>query len=186
MAYYCDIWLLPDQELSPAHLMSALFNQLHRALARRSGDIGISFPDMEEARPWLGQRLRLHGAQAALQELMTQPWSAGLADYVRVEPLAAVPAGALHRSISRVQAKSSVERLRRRQMRRHDLTLAEAALRIPLSVERHLALPYVTIRSSSNAQRFHLFIQHGLLQQEAQPGSFSSYGLSQGATIPWF
>jgi len=186
MNHYLDIHLLPDQEVSAAQLMSALFSKLHHVLVRRNGDIGISFPDVDEARPWLGERLRLHGVQASLQELLTQSWLSGIRDHVRLGQATPVPAGALYRTIRRVQAKSNAERLRRRQMRRHDLTPAEAALRIPVSVERHLALPYVTLQSGSNAQRFHLFIQHGLIREEVEIGRFTSYGLSNGATVPWF
>ena len=71
-------------------------------------------------------------------------------------------------------------------MQRKGETAAQAAAHIPDSVERRPNLPYVQLRSSSTAQPFCLFIDHGPLQAQAVSGSFNTYGLSNSATIPWF
>jgi CRISPR-associated endonuclease Csy4 len=97
-----------------------------------------------------------------------------------------VPARVSHRTVSRVQAKSSPERLRRRQMHRHGLSEAEAQERIPDTVAERLALPFVSIRSRSTKQTFRLFIVHGVSKGTPQSGMFNSYGMSNEATIPWF
>ncbi|EPO8055394.1 type I-F CRISPR-associated endoribonuclease Cas6/Csy4 [Pseudomonas aeruginosa] len=80
----------------------------------------------------------------------------------------------------------SQERLRRRLMRRHDLSEEEARKRIPDTVARALDLPFVTLRSQSTGQHFRLFIRHGPLQATAEEGGFTCYGLSKGGFVPWF
>jgi CRISPR-associated endonuclease Csy4 len=187
MDHYLDIGLRPDPEFSPAQLMNALFAKLHRALAGLPNPaIGVSFPDVQPARPALGERLRLHGSATGLQQLLAQPWLTGMSDHVQLGDVAAVPDGVRYRSVRRIQAKSSAERLRRRLMQRHSLTAEEARQRIPDSVERSLALPFISLRSQSTEQAFRLFIQHGPLQKSPQNGTFNAYGLGNGATIPWF
>ncbi|WP_421380789.1 type I-F CRISPR-associated endoribonuclease Cas6/Csy4 (plasmid) [Paraburkholderia sp. DD10] len=187
MDHYLDIGLVPDPEFSPQHLMSELFSKLHRALVKLSSqDVGISFPGVRPERPALGDRLRLHGRRSTLQQLMAANWLGGMQDYVKQGEILLVPAEVTYRVVFRVQAKSSAERLRRRLMRRHDLDEAEARQRIPGTVEKRLELPYVSIRSQSTGQSFFLFIEHGPIVHEPQGGLFTAYGLSAGATIPWF
>ncbi len=187
MNHYLDIRLRPDPEFGPEQLMSALFSKLHRALVGlKSRDIGVSFPEVDAGRPTLGGCLRLHGEELALQRLMAMNWLSGMRDHCRVGEIRTVPSSVSYRTVGRVQAKSSPERIRRRQMRRHDLTEAEAHARIPDSVATKLTLPFVSIRSQSTDQVFRLFIQHGECREAHQTGEFSSYGLSGSATVPWF
>ncbi len=187
MDHYVDLKLLPDPEIAQPHLMGALFSKLHLALvALRSEHIGISFPAVQDAPPWLGDCLRLHGDHAALTELMAAPWLAGMRDHVQASPVLAVPPNAHFRVVSRVQAKSNPDRLRRRQMRRHGIDATEALVRVPDAAAERLDLPYVQLRSLSTVQSFRLFIRHGALLDAASPGVFGAYGLSSSATIPWF
>jgi len=187
MDHYFDVRLRPDPEFGQHQLMSALFSKLHRALAEsKSQDIGISFPEVDAKKPTLGGHLRLHGPATALQQLMDMNWLVGMRDHILLGVIQAVPAKVSYRVVSRVQARSSTERVRRRQMRRHGLSETDACERIPdIAVER-LKLPFVSIRSQSTSQSFHLFIEHGASIDVSQPGMFNSYGLSHGATIPWF
>ncbi|MDP2369598.1 type I-F CRISPR-associated endoribonuclease Cas6/Csy4 [Rhodoferax sp.] len=187
MDHYVDLRLLPDPEFAQPHLMGALFSKLHRALVEQRGlDIGISFPGVQVAPVALGDLLRLHGDQAALTALMASNWLTGMRDHVRATPVLAVPPKARYRVVSRVQAKSSPERLRRRQMRRHGLDAEQALARVPDSAAERLDLPYVQLRSQSTDQTFRLFIRHGALMDTANAGAFGVYGLSADATIPWF
>lgn len=187
MNHYIDLRLLPDPEISQPHLMGALFSKLHRALvAQHSQHIGISFPAVQTRPPWLGDRLRLHGDQAELTGLMDANWLTGMRDHVHATRVLAVPPEARHRVVSRVQAKSNPDRLRRRQMRRHGLDAEQALARVPDAVAERLDLPFVQLQSQSTAQSFRLFIRHGELLATASPGVFGAYGLSATATIPWF
>ena len=187
MDHYIDLRLLPDPEAAQPHLMGALFSKLHRALvAQHSQHIGISFPAVQTSPAWLGDCLRLHGDQAALTGLMEANWLMGMRDHVQATCVLAVPAVVSHRVVSRVQAKSNPDRLRRRQMRRHGLDAEQALERVPDSAAERLDLPFVQLQSQSTAQTFRLFIRHGKLLDTASPGVFGAYGLSATATVPWF
>lgn len=182
--HYIDITLLPDPEFDHAHLLGALLAKLHRALVQlQAGDIGISFPRYR-ARS-LGSALRMHGTQAGLQRLMDQPWLQGMRDHVQIATLAPVPPSTQHCTVQRRQFKTSAERLRRRRMQRKGETAEQAAAAIPDSVEQVPDLPYVQLRSASTGQAFCLFIDQKYGPAQAE-GSFNTYGLGQGATVPWF
>jgi CRISPR-associated endonuclease Csy4 len=97
-----------------------------------------------------------------------------------------VPADAVQRSLRRVQAKSSPERLRRRQMRRHGLTEQHARERVPDSAAELLTLPCGVRARASTGQSFPLYLRLGPAESTAQVGTFNAYGLSTSATTPWF
>jgi len=185
MDHYLDLILLPDPEFAPTHLMNALAAKLHRALAHREkGDIGMSFPRVQGLK--LGNHLRLHGTSTALSELMAQSWLTGMRDHLKLGEVTPIPADVKHCVVRRVQVKSNPERIRRRQMKRHGYTAEEARERIPDSAAKTVKLPYIQLRSNSSGHLFPLYIQHGPPQASGQPGTFSAYGLSDTATIPWF
>ena len=191
MDHYLDIRLRPDPETAPHQVLSALFGKLHLALVRGANtDIGVSFPGVQQVpeakAPSLGDCLRLHGTHGRLHGLMEGHWLASMRDYVRVSDIVPVPAGAAHRVVIRVQAKSSPERLRRRYQTRHDCDAQEARQRIPDAAAQTLDLPFIALGSSSTAQQFPLFVRHGPLRAEGIAGAFSSYGLSPTTTVPWF
>ncbi len=203
MDHYLEIQLLPDPEFVPTVLMNALFAKLHRVLAELgSHAIGLSFPDVQHAdrdvtgsatqkakagqQPALGGRLRLHGMAEDLQRLMSLNWLIGMRDHITINGPNPVPANVGYRIVRRIQAKSSPERLRRRQMKRKGITEEEARRSIPDSVAEQLKLPFVTIKSRSTGQEFRLFIDHQDVVNEPVNGEFSSYGLSSTATVPWF
>ncbi len=187
MDHYVDIDVHPDPEFPASQLMSALYAKLHRALvAQGITCIGVSFPGFDSDAPHLGKRLRLHGDLAALLALLESDWLTGMRDHVALTQPMRVPVAAKHRVVRRVQVKSSPERLRRRLMRRHDLDEQEARQRIPDEAAHFACLPFVQLRSTSTGQTFRLFIDHGSIQSSAVPGDFNAYGVSQGATIPWF
>jgi CRISPR-associated endonuclease Csy4 len=199
-SHYLDLTLQPDPEFGAPLLMAALHAKLHRALVlaertappEQGAGVGVSFPGHDNVRPSLGTCLRLHGSAAALEGLMATPWLQGLRDHL-CTPTPAVQAipeqlqG--HRVVSRVQAQSNPERLRRRLMRRHpdEVDAAEAQRRIPDHAMQRLNLPFVPLTSASTGQTFRLFVWHQPVQPLASGGRFNAYGLSQqGATVPWF
>ena len=187
MSHYLDIHLLPDPEIPTHHLLAALYAKLHRALVQLASDrIAVGFPDYCAAPANLGNRLRLIGPEADLASLMALAWMQGLRDHCDVSGIAPVPAGATPRALRRVQAKSSPERLRRRQIRRHGLTEAEALERVPDSAAESLRLPFVQLASGSTGQSFRLYLRLGAPEPEATEGAFNTYGLSATATIPCF
>lgn len=187
MDSYIELLLLPDPEFPPNTLMNALFAKLHRGLVSSgAGRIGISFPDVEQKGVGLGARLRLHGTAADLERLMSVNWPQGLRDHLSCSPVSPVPATAVHRVVRRVQAKSSPERERRRLVRRQGISAEAARQTIPDSSAELLRLPYLVLTSQSTQQQFRLFVEHLPVRNEPVPGTFSAYGLSTVATVPWF
>jgi CRISPR-associated endonuclease Csy4 len=186
--HYIDVRLRSSPELMPHQILSGLYGRLHHGLVQLdSKEIGVSFPEYDEHKPSLGSHLRLHGSETALRELMATDWLQGMQDYLRLDTIATTPTGTKHRVVSRVQANSNVERLRRRAMSRHGISQTEATQRLPDSATERLHLPFVILGSRSTRQsRFPLFIRQGALLEQPVAGTFSSYGLSQRATVPWF
>jgi len=185
--HFIDIRILPDPEFGQFILLGALFSKLHRALVDlNSNDIGVSFPDYSLRPRSLGQVLRLHGTDAALERLMGTSWLHGMWDHTSVSQQQKVPDNAEHCQFVRRQFKTNVERLRRRRMRRKGETVEEACQAIPDDVAREPELPYVQLRSLSTGQPFCLFLERVKPCLEPTEGEFNTYGLSRTATVPWF
>lgn len=187
MHHYIDIRLLPDPELPAFQLMDTLYAKVHRAFVQMNArTIGVSFPGYQLDPRSLGKTLRLIGPPADLARLTESSWLQGLRDHTALSASATVPATAEHRALRRIQAKSSPDRLMRRQMRRHRLSEAQARAKYEGMTPEHLRLPFVTLASASTGQSFKLFLQLGAPEGRAQEGEFNAYGLSPSATVPWF
>lgn len=185
MDYYLDINVLPDPEFKETFLMNALFSKMHRALVEVANtNIGVSFPEFKDKS--LGNRLRLHGTQTKLTQLMELQWMKGLRDYTLQTDIQPIPQNTQYRLVKRVQAKSSIERLQRRSIAKGWLTTKQAYEQLSSIKPQRLSLPFIKLRSSSTQQEFRLFIQHEPLCDEIVSGKFNAYGLSNEATIPWF
>lgn len=184
MESYQEIRVLPDPEFGTALLMAALFAKLHRALGQHAaGKIGISFPRYAQ-NP--GDMIRLHSSAATLVLFSQTLWLKGLNDHIEVSEIRDIPADVQYCCFSRVQIKSSAERLRRRSVKKGWLTEEEALARIPDSKSQHTNLPFIPMKSLSNGEHFQVFIRQGELRPQPNPGEFSAYGLSATATVPWF
>jgi CRISPR-associated endonuclease Csy4 len=189
MDYYIDLSILRDPEFPPDFLRNALMAKLHRALSGKArNDIGLSFPGyrVDLAKPTLGDVLRLHGNREALEALQASDWLRGMHDHINATSLAKAPTAEKFRRVSRVQAKSSPERLRRRRMKRAGISYDEAVQAIPDSAAETLRLPYFELRSTSTGQAFRLFVRQESNLREPVEGTFSPYGLSATATVPAF
>ncbi len=185
LSHYLDINLEPDLDFSISHLMNALFSKLHRALVELdSQDIGISFPRADYLH--LGSCLRLHGSLGRLEQLMALNWLKGMRDHVDLCAILPVPEDCKYRLVCRVQSDSNPELLRRRYIKRHNVSHEEAVKLIPDSSAKRLNLPFLSLKSQSTGQAFLLFIDQCTILNEPKSGVFNRYGLSQQATIPWF
>jgi len=185
MDHYLDIHVLPDPEFDINVIMNALYSKLHRGFASVGhGELGVSFPGMDKK--GLGSQLRLHGTHESLSRLMAIQWVVGLRDHIQISNILLVPEVVQHRVVSRMQVKSSAERLRRRSVKNGKLTEAEAQERILETNEKRCKLPFIQLKSSSTGQIFHLYIQHSAPQFNSVAGKFSDYGLSSVATVPYF
>lgn len=197
MQYYVDIRLRPDIEFSASMLMQALFAKLHRALGQYAeGQIGLSFPEnnapkIHEKNPKpvkhyvLGSLVRLHGQQEHLQQFMQQPWLQSLHAYCDCSAVQPIPSSVQHRTVKRVQIKTQHNK-RERAIRKAGLSEEAAYQKHPTQNERVNPHPFIELQSLSNKNRMRIYIHHGALQDSPTQGTFSSYGLSSKATIPWF
>ncbi len=185
MDFYFEIKVLPDPEFKETVLMNALFAKLHRALvAIKNGTIGISFRQANEKS--LGNTLRLHGTSKELNQLNDINWLKGLRDYTMCSDLQPTPNSTKYRIVKRVQAKSNIERLKRRSIKKGWLTKPEADQKYLNKMAQVLNMPYLQLQSSSTSQAFKLFIHQGELLEKPIVGKFNAYGLSNEGTIPWF
>lgn len=187
MTHYFDITILSDPEISIHILMSELFNKLHVILAHMESDnIGISFPDYQKRPPNIGAKIRLLGPKDLLVKLQNQSWLGAIRNHTVTQEISLIPDNVEYRFLRRVQIKNNPERLRRRQMIRHNLTEQEAILKIPNIEPKRLKLPFIQLKSNSTKQRFFLFLDLTSAQHSIEQGTFNKYGLSNTRTIPWF
>ena len=181
MDYYIDITVLSDPEFDTTTLMNALYSKLHRVLAATDEEkVGVSFPNLKNTP---GDLLRLHAEQSVLEQLMDRNWLKGLGDYTCVTEIKVVPDKTQHIRVKRIQSKMTAARLRRA-VKRGSISVHEAE--ILLSQRKLLKKPFFQLQSSSTSRRFPLFIKQGNSQAEAVRGGFTSYGLSDKTTVPWF
>ncbi len=186
MDYYIDIKVRKNPEIAPQVILNTLFEKVHLILAeQKRSDVGISFPEFSEKGEHLGNILRLHGSLDALQDIGEHRFVRHMKDYADFGRVKKVPAVQKFFIVSRVQAKSSPERLRRRYMKRHGLTAEQAAEKIPDSAAEMLVLPFISLNSISTGQKFRLFVRH-TETPEFSGGEFSTYGFSKTATVPKF
>lgn len=181
MNHYIDIKVLSDTEFNTPTLMNAVYSKLHRALTTIEGNsIGVSFPDLRKTP---GALLRIHSEQATLNDLMEQYWLKGLGDYTEVTAVKPIPANVSYVTVQRVQSKQTAARIRRA-VKRNSLKVEVAESM--LKNREPLTHPFLRLQSQSTKQHFPLFIEQSPPQAEPIEGEFNTYGLSQGATVPWF
>ena len=181
MDHYVDIKVLSDPEFDTTTLINALYSKLHRVLAATDeGNVGVSFPNSKKTP---GDLLRLHAEQSVLEQLMDNGWLKGLSDYTHVAVIKVVPSQTQHIRVKRIQSKMTAARLRRA-VKRGSMSAQEAE-RL-LDQRKLLKKPFFQLQSSSTNRKFPLFIEQGAPQNESIKGMFSSYGLSDKATVPWF
>jgi CRISPR-associated endonuclease Csy4 len=155
--------------------------------------VGIAFPGYTVAGPrakrekvHIGSKLRLFAESAeSLDELRLEHWLRNLSDYVHLTSVRQPPKIESFVRYRRVQAKSSLARLARRQARRQGKPLPEIAEALSGFQEERLILPYIDLGSQSSRRRFRLFIQREDAA-ESPEWRFSTYGLSPISTVPSF
>ena len=183
MDFYTDIKVLPDPEFKETVLLNALFSKLHRAIGQvAEGRVGVSFPEVKKV---LGDKVRLHGTQADLIKLMDTNWLQGLRDYCHQSEIKKIPEQVSYKTVRRVQAKSAHNK-RKRSIAKGWISEAEAIQSIPDTQQKILKLPFLQIKSLSNGNSMRIYVEHSKELEDAVSGTFTSYGFSGVATIPWF
>jgi CRISPR-associated endonuclease Csy4 len=184
MNFYIDIVLKPDAQMPVNRFLNALYTQLHKVLFDLgSNNIGVSFPAHHVL---LGNCLRIHGTQQALDRLQAQDWLARLADNCKVSEICEVPANIqAYRTVFRIQTTMSQSKLKRL-LKRGSITEEEAKGYKAKLFTKGLDNAYVELESASNGHKHRRYIAFGALQSTPTAGVFDTFGLSKTATVPWF
>jgi len=183
MQNYIEIKLKPDAEIPINRLMNMVYSKLHKALCDLdSNNIGISFPAYNVM---LGNCLRIHGSQNALEGLQKINWIGALIGYCKISEIEAIPDHCQFRKVSRIQTSMSTSKLRRL-VKRGSISEDEVKQYKVKMFAQGLDNPYLELESASNGHRHRRYIQFSILYDAPIDGTFDTFGLSQTATIPWF
>jgi len=192
MNYYQEISLLPNADITLYFIWQKLYQQIHLALAEnKSGEnvskVGVSFPEYNAAEFLLGTKLRLFAEEEQnLERMQCGKWLERLRDYVHVGGIKPVPENPVgHACFKHVKMKGNKEKLARRRAKRKGESYEEALALFNNYDEQQSKLPYISMTSQTNGQRFRLFIEKQEMEQP-QSGEYSCYGLSKGTTVPMF
>lgn len=197
MNYYQDITLLPDSEISLGFIWQKVFQQVHIAfvenkVAQNQSDIAVSFPQYRNVVFPLGDKLRLFAnGESQLEQLNIAKWLSRFADYCHISSIKTVPEHTQFVLFSRKHCQTNPERLARRRAKRKGETFEQAMQHFAGFKDDSFTLPFIAMESLSSADtsgstnKFRLIVEQKILP-EHQPGNFNCYGLSKGATVPWF
>jgi len=198
MNYYIDIKLITDTEITLGFLWKKLYAQIHLALVEvrdknNMVSVGVSFPNYSKDR-LLGETLRLFApSKEELKRLNLNLWLARLLDYISVSEIQEVPKDVKFVIFGRKQFKSNSEirRLAKRYATRANVSYEEALKGFEKTEKKYKKqkngnrLPYVNIESLSTGNYMKIFIIKKSSDIENR-GLFSTYGLSNSSTVPWF
>jgi CRISPR-associated endonuclease Csy4 len=194
MKYYIEITLLDNPDYGIYELWGKLYAQLHLALVEIQHspgkvNIGVSFPEYIQHKNYsiIGSKLRLFAPdEATLNQLDLTKWLEHLKNYIHYTSLRQVPEQVHSYAIfQRYQLKTNRERLARRYVKRHGLTAETALAHYKNFKEERCELPYIRLKSLTNANPFNLFIEKKLANGLINQG-FGTYGLSSVSSTPEF
>jgi CRISPR-associated endonuclease Csy4 len=164
-------------------LLNTVYTKLHKALCDlQTTKIGVSFPKYEVT---LGDVLRIHGDESALNALQGRDWIGGMSGYCEVSDVRPIPADVKYRTVARKQTTMSNAKLKRLQ-KRGTITKEEVKAYKAKLFTKGLDNPYLELVSGSNGHRHRRYIEFGLLLNSPVEGNFDQFGLSKTATVPWF
>lgn len=183
MQHYIDVQIKPDAELRENVLLNKVYTKLHKVLCDlQSTDIGVSFPEYKLK---LGCVIRVHAAEKRLEALQRGGWLGGLIGYCAISPVQAIPEQVQYRTVSRIQSTMSPAKLKRL-ISRGSIQQSEIKQYKANMFQKGLDNPYLELESGSNGHLHRRYIAFGELMDNPMSGEFDQFGLSKGATIPWF
>lgn len=190
MNKYIDVKLLPDNEMSSSAVLEKLWFKFHHYLIESGATLAVSFPGYREREQGerrdnrtLGEVMRVHGDSDALAALVACRWAKGVYDYIAVGNIADAPQDAPQCVVSRAYFMTNIERKRRRAEKRGIKTDGDP--RFSAAREQKPHLPYCRIFSKSSQQVTYRFIRQVIVDAPAA-GGFDTFGLSRGASVPFF
>ena len=194
MKYFIDITLLPTDGIGHHFLWSKVFQQIHLALVENKNDdgsssCGVTFPEFDEGKHRLGRKLRMFAPEKNHLETLNLPkWLERLHDYTHITHIRDVPENVeKYVRFTRLQTKSSKERLARRATKRHDVSYEQAMLE-RTDFQLHLSdAPFIRLKSLGSGNQFRIMVsKEDMADFFHSTQGFSTYGLSNGPVLPWF
>lgn len=189
LTHYFEITAIPHEELPQSAITSLVMQELHRILKDFDGKIGLSFPDYQKQTITIGGRIRCFANLELLEKVKLKLSDKSSTDYAILSEIHPVPQQIRgYLSYSRVQNKGSSD-LRRKEKHMKQRGFSDDEITKVLSLkaqnQKPISLPHVHMTSSSTGQQFLLMIKEKQLEENIE-GTFSSYGLSKTATVPYF
>jgi len=220
MKYYVEIELLEEAEIKLGFIWKKLYTQIHLSLVELLNEedkailglsdsikthktkdlenkisIGLSFPNYQQNKFPLGEKLRLFAkTKEELEKLNLAHWLRRLMDYVTISEIQKIPANIdsfVSFSRKRFKSNSEIRRLAKRYAKREGIEYEEALKKFVETEEKYEKvkkenkLPYINIQSLSSNQELKLFIEKKE-RDKPKDGLFSTYGLSHESTVPSF
>lgn len=181
--YYREVTLFPSEEgdgMTLGVLASAVMQRVHHVIAG-GAQVFVSFPQLDTVRPTgVGRIIRLHGRPEDLNQFSMPN---GIEDYTTLSDVRLVPRLHSLRVFERVQVKGSS---RYRRMARYAEKHGKPVEHLLNGIAQHIDNAYVTIRSSSTAQSFKLFIKSRSYSASGSTPSGSAAGYGLGRAVPVF
>ncbi len=202
MKVYQEITLQPSPEIPQNFIWEKLFQQIHMALVDTKishkhdangkekvaeySEYGLSFTNYNSQINALGCQLRVFSdGEKKMERLNLSRWLERLLDYCKCSTIQTVPTVTQFSRFQRRQFVTNIEHMARRRSKRKHETLEKARSHYADFNIQLTRLPFIYVQSLSSEKRFRLFIEQEIVSQE-KTGSFSCYGLSKQATVPWF
>ena len=187
MNRYFDLEAIPNPQIAQVDVVAQLMQQAHAQLPQYLGRVGLSFPEYRTEKT-LGRIIRVFANDKDLTDLHSSiKANPRFSNYCTVgEVLHAPEEPEAYTCFVRVQPKgnSRLQRLKRRHQAKGTWT-NEFEQEVEKKYATKEQLPHVSLRSISNGQKFILFVKQEKRPQSTE-GFFSSYGLSNTTTVPWF
>ena len=149
----------------------------------------LPFRNTNSKKSGIGRKLRVFSSEPHDLEALNLPqWLERLHDYVHITGIRSVPDGIeKFARFTRLQTKTSKERLARRAVTRHKVSYEEALEARSNFEPRWSSAPYLQLKSLGNGRQFRLILK---MEETDSPGDsrkgFNSYGLSKGQALPCF
>lgn len=188
MQYYIEITVLSTFDVSDCFLIKKLYNRIHICLSECSAynvNLGLSFPGFK-ARHGIGNKIRVFGSKNELSRFLSILDLNNLDEYIDISKIRQVPEGVNSFAIFSRVCRTSQQKKAKKYSLRYNSEYSVELQRIKKIYDKRLKeSAYVPLKSNSNGRNFSLFIRK-IIVEDSKDGKFSTYGLSNTATVPLF
>jgi CRISPR-associated endonuclease Csy4 len=196
MRKYVQISLIPDEAsgvtepVLMSHVMQALHNLFVQVKDERDTvPFGVSFPEYNEHKPTLGDKVRVHGQDMDFALVDLSDAMSGLHDYIHITSPRPIPESRVKGYVAyyRLRHDHGKEKLIRRRMKRHGLSKTEA--------EKYYAdyqqnffpdCPFVMMRSASTGKNVYPLYIERLFLDSPSAQRFNTFGINPSVGVEYF